>query len=84
MPLCGDAADHPASLQDEIGDLLLEELQVRLCLETAADGALVELAVGLRASGAHRRSLARIEGAELDARAVRRRAPWRRRAHRSP
>ena len=37
-----------------------------------ADGPLVELAVGLRARGAHRRTLARVQGAELDAGLVRR------------
>ena len=37
---------------------------------SAADGALVQLPVGLRARGAHRRSLAGIQGAELDAGAV--------------
>ncbi len=67
----GDAADDAVIRQAQVGDLLLEEPQVRLRLESPAHGALVELAVGLRAGRAHRRSLARIEGAQLDACRVR-------------
>ena len=72
MPLAVTQPTTRSPCQDEVGDLLLEEPQVRLRLEQPADGALVELAVGLRAGGAHRRSLAGIQGAKLDARLVRR------------
>ena len=61
---------HPAALHDEVGHLLLEEREVRLILEQGADGLLVELPVGLGAGRAHRRALAGIERAELDAGAV--------------
>ncbi len=64
------APDDPLGLEGEVGDFLLEKLQVRLRLEQPTDGALVELAVGLRPSGAHRRPLAGVQGAQLDARLV--------------
>ena len=49
----------------------------------AADGRAGTAPVGLGARGAHRRALAGVEGAELDAGARPRRAPWRRPARRS-
>ena len=67
----GAAAGHSVRLQDQIGHFLLKELQIRLCLEHAADGALVQPAVGLRASGAHRGTLARIQRAQLNGRLIR-------------
>ena len=76
----GAATDHSVSLQDKIGHLLLKNLQVRLSLEHAADGALVQPAIGLRASGAHGGTLARIQGAQLNGgliRGERHRAPQR-------
>ena len=66
----GRDAHHSTALDHEVGGLLLEELQVRLVLEEAAHRATVELSVGLGASRAHRRTLAGIEGAELDAGAI--------------
>ena len=84
MPLCVTHADHALALDLEIGHFLLEQRQIRLVLEHAANRPLVELPVGLRARGAHRRSLAGIEGAKLDAGLRRRQAPSRRRARRSP
>ena len=63
----GDHAHHPIAFDLQIGRFLLEQRQIRLGLEHAADGALVELPVGLRTRGAHRRSLARVQGAKLDA-----------------
>jgi hypothetical protein len=69
-----------ASLRDDCVDLvgvdtqvshfLLEQRQVRLILERRADCLLVEHPVRLRARRAHRRALAGIEGAKLDAGAV--------------
>ena len=67
-----DASDYPLGLEHEVGGLLLEKLQVRLRLEQPADGALVELAIGLGPSGAYRRPLACVQGAQLDACLVRR------------
>ena len=71
MPLTVTTPAHPLALDDQVGDLLLEEHQVRLVLEPRADGLAVQLAVGLGARGAHRRTLAGVEGAELDAGEVR-------------
>ena len=51
--------------------LLLEKREVGLILEHRADGLLVELAVGLGARGPHRRPLARVQCAELNAGTVR-------------
>ena len=67
MPLCVTQPSTRSPRTFEIGDLLLEQLQIRLRLEQAADRALVQLAVGLRPRGAHRGSLARVQRAELDA-----------------
>ena len=65
-----DHARHPAALEAQVGDFLLEQRQVRLVLEHAADGALVELPVGLGARRPHRRALAGVQRAELDAGAI--------------
>ncbi len=54
------------------------------CASTArADGLAIQLAIGLRARGAHRRTLAGIQRAELDAGRIGGAAPSRRPAHRS-
>ena len=58
--------NDPTTLDDEIGGFLLKHLQVGLILENPPNGALVELAVGLSPGGAHRRTLAGIQGAKLD------------------
>ncbi len=63
----GDGAGDAVALEDQVVDRLLEEPEVGLVLQAAADGRTVEDAVGLRARGPHRRALARVEGAELDA-----------------
>src|SRR6266404_6029601 len=62
-----DHADHAPALDLKVGYFLLEQREIRLRLEHAADRLLVELPVGLRTRGAHRGSLAGIQGAELDA-----------------
>jgi hypothetical protein len=56
----------------QVGDFLLEQREVRLVLQHRADCLLVQGAVGLRARRAHRRTFAGIEGAELNAGAIRR------------
>ena len=61
------AADDVVLCQAQVGDLLLKQPQIRLRLEPPAHRALVELAIGLGAGRAHRRTLARIERAKLDA-----------------
>ena len=66
----GDDAAYRFVFDDEVAALLLEQGEVRLILERAADERLVELAVGLHARRAHRGTLARIESARLDRRRV--------------
>ena len=70
--LRGHAGDAVA-FENQIGRLPLKQLQLLLGLERAADGELVEAPIGLRAGGAHRRTLAGVQCAELDAGEVRRR-----------
>jgi hypothetical protein len=60
-------AGHPVALHQQVVHRLLEQPQVGLVLQPAADRGLVEDAVGLRPRGAHRRALAGVEDAELDA-----------------
>src|SRR5450631_11346 len=69
-PRDGCDAHHAAALEGEVRHFLLKEGQLRLVLEHAADGALVELPVRLRARGAHRRPLARIQGTKLYTRMI--------------
>ena len=62
--------DHPGdaiAFKDEVIDRLLENLQIRLVLQLGSDRRAIEHAVGLRAGRAHRRALAAVEGAPLDA-----------------
>jgi hypothetical protein len=63
-------ATHLLALDQQVGDFLLEQRQVRLVLQHRADRLLVQHAVGLRARRTHRGTLARIQGAELDAAAI--------------
>jgi hypothetical protein len=60
-------AHHPVAFDHQVVHRLLEQPQVRLVLQHAADGGFVEDAVGLGAGGAHGRALGRVEDAELDA-----------------
>ena len=62
-----DGADHAVALDHQVVHRLLEQPQVGLVLQHAADRGLVQHAVGLGARGAHGRALAGIEDAELDA-----------------
>ena len=64
-------AHHPVALHHQVIHGLLEQPQVGLVLQHAADGGFVEDAVGLRACGAHGRAFGAVEGAELDATLVR-------------
>ena len=63
----GEAAHRASAFDEQVGNLLLEQRQMGLALQHAAYGALVQLTIRLRAGGANRRALARIQGAELDA-----------------
>ena len=63
----GEAARHAFAVHDEVRDLLLEDHEIGLSLEHPTDGPLVELAIGLRPRRADRRTLARVQGAKLDA-----------------
>ena len=64
-----DAFDT-AAVHDEVGDFRFAERKRRLRLEHRADRILIERAVGLGAGRADGRALARVQRAELDARAV--------------
>ena len=66
-----DAGDTPAG-DREVGDFRLEQHEDRLRFEHCADRIPVKRAVGLGARRAHRRALARVQRAELDAGAIRR------------
>ena len=66
-----DRADHAPAFNGDVVDGLLEHGEVGLRIDLRADRRLVERAVGLRARGAHGRTLARVERAPLDAGAVR-------------
>ena len=59
----------------QIAALLLEQREVRLVLERAADECLVERAIRLHARRAHRRTLAGVQRARLDRRRIGARAP---------
>jgi hypothetical protein len=63
----GDGTDDAVALHHQVVHRLLEQPQVGLVLQPAPDGRLVQHPVGLRPGGAHRRPLAGIEDAELDA-----------------
>ncbi len=67
QPHLGDHAGDAAVLDDQVVHRLLEQLEVRLGLDHAADRRLVQRAVGLAARGAHGRALRRIQRAPLDA-----------------
>src|SRR5690606_29995736 len=62
-----NGADALAVLDNQVVDGLLEDREVRLVFQGGADGGFIQHAVGLGARGTHRRALARIEDAELDA-----------------
>ncbi len=66
----GDDAVYAATLDHKIGHFLLEYREIRLALEHRANLAPIQRAIGLRARGAHRGTLARVQRAELDARAI--------------
>ncbi len=65
-----DDAAHLLAFDEEVGDFLLEQREVRLVLQHRADRLLVQDAVGLRARRTHRRTFAGIESAELNAGAI--------------
>ena len=64
-------ASDPAVLDDQVHAFALEQAQLGLMLQRLADRPLVEHPVALGAGGAHCWPLAGIEGAELDAGAIR-------------
>ena len=63
----GDRADNPITLHHQVVDGLLEQGEVRLVLQTAADRGFVEDPIRLRAGGPHGGPLARVQNPELDA-----------------
>ena len=65
-----DHARHALALDDQVIHGLLKQHQVGLVFKAMPNGLPVQLAVGLAAGGAHGRSLAGIQTAELDAGAV--------------
>ena len=66
-----DGAHHAVALHHQVVHRLLKQPQIGLVLQHAADGGLVQNAVGLRARGPHGGALAAVENAELDAALVR-------------
>ncbi len=60
-------AHHPVALHHQVVHRLLEQPQVGLIFQPAANRGLVQDAVGLGTGGAHRRTLGAVENAELDA-----------------
>ncbi len=71
-PGYGDHAPDALTLNQEVRRLLLEQRQVRLIFEDRSDRLPVQLPVCLGPCGSHRRALAGVQGAELDAGLVRR------------
>ena len=69
----GARTHHAIAFHQQIVDRLLEQGEVRLGFEGAADEAAVEIAVDLGAGRAHRRPLAGVQRAELDTAMIRRR-----------
>ena len=67
----GHDAAYRLAVDQQVAGLLLEQREVRLVLQDGSDRLPVELAVGLRARGPYCRTLAGIEGAELDAGSIR-------------
>ena len=72
QPHLRDHAAHPPLFDDEVVHRLLEQGQLGLALQRPAHKGPVQRAVGLGAGGPHRRALAGVERAELDAGMVRR------------
>jgi len=66
----GAHAGHAVALKQQVVHRLLEQIEIGLVFEPLADRLLVQHAVGLGTGGPHRRPLAGIEDAELDARLV--------------
>ncbi|MCY1229189.1 hypothetical protein D9M72_415460 [compost metagenome] len=64
-------ADNPVALDHQVIHCLLEQHQVRLVFQAGTNRLAVQHTVCLRARGTHRRPLAGIEDAELDAGLVR-------------
>ena len=63
----GHGADHPVALHHQVIHRLLEQPQVGLVFQDAADRGFVQNSVGLCSGGAHSGALAAVEDAELDA-----------------
>src|SRR5277367_2559983 len=66
-----DHAHHALAFDQEVRRFLLEQGEIRLALEPAANRALIELPIRLHTRGAHGGSLAQVQGAKLDAGLVR-------------
>ena len=60
-------AGHAAPVDEDVVHRLLKQPKIRLLLEPAADRRAIQHAISLRAGGAHRLALARVEDAKLDA-----------------
>ena len=67
--LC-DCADDAIALDHQIIDRLLEQPEIRLVFQAAADGSAIQHAIGLRTRGTHGRPFAGVEDTELDTRLV--------------
>jgi hypothetical protein len=65
QPDLRDHAGDALALEQQVVDRLLNDSQARLVFEVLADRALIENPIRLSTGGPHRRSLARVEYAEL-------------------
>ncbi len=66
MPSWVTHSDDPIAFEHQIVDRLLEQRQIGLVFQAGPDRLPVKDAVGLSAGRAYRRSLARVQDAELD------------------
>ena len=66
----GHNASDPVTFKEDVVHRLLEQRQIRLALETAADSLPVKQPIRLRARRPDRRPLGRVERTELDPRLV--------------
>jgi hypothetical protein len=75
-----DNPSHAVTADGDVIDRLLEQGEIRLVFQIAANGLTIKRPIGLCAGGAHGRPLRRVEDTELDARHIgsrRHRAPER-------
>ena len=70
MPVWVTTPSTRSPVDDQIVDSLLENTEIGLVFENRANRGFVQHAIGLRTRGAHRRALAGVEHAKLNAAAI--------------